>query len=179
MQLLRIRYINKIIKNGNDVQKLIAERMGWNNSYPLKDLLYRWPFGFFLEKALMNRTYDYLKILSPNFKKQTPENQANQMDTYYESLSGPTSHHSFYNGNCSEIMLTLQKNFIARREQRTRVGKYIMKRMSKNLVQFKNKSITENFKFSFLLKKALRKFKRYEHLKFMGHCLDRILHFKT
>ena len=180
MQLLRKRYINKIIKNDKDVEKLMAERMGWNNSYPLEDLLYRWPFGFFLEKALMNKTYDYLEILSPNFKKQNSGNRGSHiMDAYYGSLSGPTAQHILRNGNCSEIVHRFLEHFIARREQSTRVGKYVMKRMGMNLIQFNNKKITENFKFSFLLKKALIKFKVYEHLKFMGHCLDRILHFKT
>ena len=180
MQLLRKRYINKIIKNDKDVEKLMAERMGWNNSYPLEDLLYRWPFGFFLEKALMNKTYDYLEILSPNFKKQNSGNRGSHiMDTYYESLSGPTAQHILHKGNCTEIVHRFLEHFIARREQSTRVGKYVMKRMGMNLIQFNNKKITENFKFSFLLKKALIKFKVYDHLKFMGQCLDRILHFKT
>ncbi|XP_028391824.1 uncharacterized protein LOC114516515 [Dendronephthya gigantea] len=50
------------------VGKFVAERMGWHDTSPNGDVLYRWPFRFLLKKGKrMETDYKYLEILSPRF----------------------------------------------------------------------------------------------------------------
>ena len=50
------------------VGKFVAKRMGWHDTSPNGDVLYRWPFSFLLKKGLrIERAYKYLEILSPRF----------------------------------------------------------------------------------------------------------------
>ena len=62
MRLLQKEFTSKPTRFG--VWIFLAERMGWNDT-SLENILYQWPFGFLLKKALkMDEEYNYLQILS-------------------------------------------------------------------------------------------------------------------
>ena len=67
MQLLQETFTSKP-RMGKKVGEFVAERMGWTDTSYDGDVMYRWPFGFLLKKALrIDKQYEYLEILSPRY----------------------------------------------------------------------------------------------------------------
>jgi ankyrin repeat protein len=63
IRLLQKEFTSKPFRSG--AGRFLAERMGWNNTSVYENILYHWPFGFLLKKALkMDKEYTYLKMLS-------------------------------------------------------------------------------------------------------------------
>ena len=64
MRLLQKQFTSKQFRFGT-VGKFATERMGWRDTSSNGDVQYRWPFSFFLKKALkIDKEYEYLRILA-------------------------------------------------------------------------------------------------------------------
>ncbi|CAB4004338.1 Ankyrin repeat domain-containing 50 [Paramuricea clavata] len=68
MRLLQKQFFSQPRRNKR-VGKFVAKRMGWNDTSPDGDVMYRWPFRFLLMKALKtDKEYEYLKIVGEDLE---------------------------------------------------------------------------------------------------------------